>query len=454
MKQGLIVSLLAWLLLTACQNGELIDVTRQTEEVPVAAAETAVVSPTERESTPSPAIEAVTTATSPGSVQTVAPTPTITAVPVTPPDIGYLAAAIEETLADFDGLSSYVIIDLARGDRLDHNADLAISGMSLLKVPIVVQTYRHLNAPPDLEQTKLITQTVSMSSNFSANLLMEMMAGTSNTYTAVTYFSEQIRQLGLYNTFITVPFDSDPRPEQLTTYLTPANQRPGPSARPDPYRQTSVGDLTTLLAWVYECAQNNSGPLRQHYPDELSQAECAEILEVMRLNELSNLLTEGLPPGTPISHKVGWIGTTHGDIAIVYGPVQDYLIGLVLYGDTWLEWDRSAPLFATISRLAYRHFNDPDAYSAAVLTQPPAVSSTPTAVPTPDLPQALVFGTQGIGLKLRATPGGAELLILPEGSLVGLLPTAPAEQGGVTWQHVRTAAGQEGWVGAAYLVSE
>jgi hypothetical protein len=55
---------------------------------------------------------------------------------------------------------------------------------------------------------------------------------------------------------------------------------------------------------------------------------------------------------------------------------------------------------------------------------------------------------------LRATPGGAELLVLPEGSLVGLLPTAPAEQDGVTWQHVRTAEGQEGWVGAAYLVSE
>jgi hypothetical protein len=429
--------LLALLLLMACQSRTSIEA--EVEE------ETAVVQPTPS-TTPTATIAA--TAVPP------TPTPTITPTPFTPPDIGYLAAAIEETLADFDGLSSYVIIDLARSDRLDHNADLAISGMSLLKVPIVVQTYRHLNAPPDPEQTKLITQTVSMSSNYSANLLMEMMAGTGNTYTAVTYFSEQTRQLGFYNTFITVPFDSDPRPEQLTTYLTPANQRPGPSARPDPYRQTTVGDLTTLLAWVYECAQSNSGPLRRHYPNDLSQAECAEILEVMQLNELSNLLGEGLPPGTPISHKVGWIGTTHGDIAIVHGPAQDYLIGLVLYGPDWLEWDKSAPLFATVSQLAYRHFNDPDAYSAEVLAAPPAVSNTPTPMATPDLPQALVFGTGGIGLKLRATPGGAELLVLPEGSLVGLLPTAAAEQGGVTWRHVRTVAGQEGWVGADFLVVE
>lgn len=440
MKRELIVWLLALLvLLAACQNG-----------IPVEAEvieETAVFQPT-------PSVSSTATSQPTATAAPPTPTLTITPAPFSPPDIGYLAAAIEETLANFDGLSSYVIIDLVRGNRLDHNADLAISGMSLLKVPIVVQTYRHLNTSPDLEQTKLITQTVSMSSNYSANLLMEMMAGTGNTYTAVTSFTDQMRQLGLYNTFITVPFDSDPRPEQLTTQITPANQRPGPSARPDPYRQTTVGDLTTLLAWVYECARSDSGPLRQQYPDELSQAECAEILDVMRLNALSNLLTEGLPPGTPISHKVGWIGTTHGDIAIVYGPEQDYLIGLVLYGDTWLEWDRSAPLFERISELAYRHFNDPGAYSAELLAQPPAVSSTPTAVPTPDLPQALVFGTQGIGLKLRATPGGAELLVLPEGSLVGLLPTAPVEQGGVTWQQVRTAAGQEGWVGAAYLIVE
>jgi hypothetical protein len=441
MKRGL-CWLLVLLLLVACQNGTPIEA--DSEE------ETAVASLAQQETTPTPAVTTAQTATA----TSVPPTRTLTPTPFTPPDIGYLAAAIEAALADFDGLSSYVVIDLVRGNRLDHNADLAISGMSLLKVPIVVQTYRHLSTSPDLEQTKLITQTVSMSSNYSANLLMEMMAGTRNTYTAVTTFTHQMRQLGLYNTFITVPFDSDPQPEQLTTYLTPANQRPGPSARPDPYRQTTVGDLTTLLAWVYQCAQSDSGPLRQHYPDELSQAECAEILDVMQLNELSNLLTEGLPPGTPISHKVGWIGTTHGDIAIVYGPVQDYLIGLVLYGDTWLEWDRSAPLFETISRLTYRHFNDPDVYSAAILAQPPAISNTPTPVATPDLPQALVFGTGGIGLKLRATPGGAELLILPEGSLVGLLPTAPAEQGGVTWQHVRTAEGQEGWVGVDFLVVE
>ncbi|MFO7538466.1 MAG: hypothetical protein R6X32_10455, partial [Chloroflexota bacterium] len=242
MKRGLFVLIMA-LLLMACQDGTPIEADIQAEAAAAEPAETAV-SPT-----PSPQPTAALTAVA--SLAEQETTPTIRPTPFTPPDIGYLAAAIEASLANFDGLSSYVVIDLKRGHRLDHNADLAISGMSLLKVPIVVQTYRHLTSSPDLEQTKLITQTVSMSSNYSANLLMEMMAETRNTYTAVTYFTNQLGQLGLYNTFITVPFDSDPQPEQLTTYLTPANKRPGPSARPDPYRQTTIGDLTTLLQWVY-----------------------------------------------------------------------------------------------------------------------------------------------------------------------------------------------------------
>lgn len=61
-------------------------------------------------------------------------------------------------LADFDGISSYVVVDMKTGDRIARNEDVAIAGMSLLKIPILVETYRVLDRPPDVEQTKLITQ--------------------------------------------------------------------------------------------------------------------------------------------------------------------------------------------------------------------------------------------------------------------------------------------------------
>ena len=205
---------------------------------------------------------------------------------------------------------------------------------------------------------------------------------------------------------------------------------------------------------IYTCAENDSGELRQLYATELTQAECREILEMMRLNDLARLLEAGLPEGTPFSHKVGWIDDTYGNVGIVFSPERDYLIGLALYTPTWLEWSIASPLFTEISRLAYAHFNDPEAYPEDVLAAAPAVSPTPTPLPTPNLPQAIVFGTQGIGLTLRDAPAGREITILPEGTVVSLLEVEPVELNGVSWRNVRTSAGEEGWVGADFLVSE
>ncbi len=136
---------------------------------------------------------------------------------------------------------------------------------------------------------------------------------------------------------------------------------------------------------------------------------------------------------------------------IIYSPARTYILVLALYAPGWLEWDIASPLFARISALAYAHFNDPAAYSPQVLAAPPVLSHTPTPPPTPDLPQAIVVGTSGIGLTLRQAPGGAEIMVLPEGTVVGLLSAAQVEGNGVTWRQVRAPGGQEGWVSAAYL---
>ncbi len=380
-------------------------------------------------------------------------TPSATPIP-TPPPLSYLAAAIEQELADFGGLSSYVIRDLQTGAEISYQPDLAISGMSLLKIPILINAYRALDRPPDVEQRKLITQTTSLSDNYSANLLMQLAAGQPNTYLGADVVTQSMRDLGLYNTFIAVPFYADPKPDRPQTYLTPANQRPGVTTRPDIHRQTTTGDLAAMLEMLYTCAEDGRSPLLTLYPDEITQEECQDMLDMLELNDLVQLLEAGLPPGTVIAHKLGYVDETYGDAAIVYSPKGDYIIVLALYNPVWLEWDVASPIFARVSQLTYDHFNDPAAYPTAVLNAPPALRSSPTPYPTPDLPQAVVSGTSGIGLTLRQTPGGAELRILPEGSVVGLLDVPPVALNGVTWQQVRTPTGEEGWVGAAFLTSE
>jgi beta-lactamase class A len=402
-------------------------------------------------STPT-AVPTTVTTPSPQPPPSPAPSPAPTQT-FTPPPLSYLQAAIDNTLADFDGLFSYVIVDLKTGERIARNENLAIAGMSLVKIPLLVETYRALDRAPNIEETKLITQTTSVSSNFAANLLLRDTVGGGDIFRGADILTQSMRDLGLYNTFITVPYDMDLPDGRIATYLTPANQRTDQTTYPDPYRQTTIGDLAALMEMIYQCAQTNSGLLRETYPDQLTQAECREILEMMQLNELAKLLEAGLPDGVTFAHKVGWIDDTYGNVGIVFTPERDYLIGMALYYPVWLEWEVSSPLFTEVSRLAYAHFTDPDAYPPEVLAAPPELTPSPTPPPTPDLPQAIVFGTSGIGLTLRESPGGAEITILPEGTVVSLLPVDLFEQGGVTWQKIRTVDGQEGWVGRDYLVT-
>ncbi|MDX1414554.1 MAG: serine hydrolase [Candidatus Promineifilaceae bacterium] len=387
----------------------------------------------------------------PTATATLMPAPTTEPTPAATKnryDLRYLRAAIMETLATFDGISSYVVIDLQTGERIVHNDEVALAGMSLVKVPILVNTYRVLDGPPGIEHTKLISETTALSSNFAANLLLQTIAGKQDAYAGADIVSQSMRDLGLYNTFIAVPIDAEPRPERLNTVLTPANRRTDITTHADPYRQITTGDLGSLLEMIYECAENNSGPLRELYSEQLMQSECQEMLQMMQLNELARLLENGLPADVPFAHKVGWIDDTHGNGGIVFSPGGDYIVVMALYTPEWLEWEESAPLFETVSRQVYDHFNNPDGYTGVELAPEPA--PLPVTA-TPDLPHAIVSGTQGIGLTVRETPGGAEVAILPEGTVLTLLEEAPIEFNGFSWHRVRTPDGDTGWAADAYF---
>jgi len=91
-------------------------------------------------------------------------------------------------------------------------------------------------------------------------------------------------------------------------------------------------------------------------------------------------------------------------------------------------------------------------------TQPP----TPTLTPTPDpaiptatatsvICRAIVDGTAGSGLTLREAPGGADISILPDGSILTLLDDEPEDVNGFIWRRVRTVAQEEGWVVEEFL---
>ena len=87
---------------------------------------------------------------------------------------------------------------------------------------------------------------------------------------------------------------------------------------------------------------------------------------------------------------------------------------------------------------------------------PPTATATPdidvpTPTATPVVCRAIVDGTSGNGLTLRDVPGGEELAILPDGSVLTVLEDEALESGGLTWRKVRLVGGDEGWVAEDFL---
>ena len=274
-----------------------------------------------------------------------------------PFDMNMLADAIQRQIQAFNGLGSFFIMDLETGEELGINEDIALSGLSVVKIAILLETFRALDFEPNVDQAKLIGETAINSGNFSANLLLDVVAGQDNAYLGVDILTESMQRLGLENTFIVTPYEEPDRPGK-GTQSTPANSRPDITTYPDPTMQTTAEDMGTLLSMIYYCAQGG-GTLLAVYPEQLTPLECQAIIDVLSLNEEGNLIRFGVPEGTNVSHKHGWAGNTHGDAGIVFSPGGDYIIVEYLtQPDTdWLVHEISFPMLREISRSVYNFFN-------------------------------------------------------------------------------------------------
>jgi beta-lactamase class A len=277
-------------------------------------------------------------------------------------NLGLLEDFVQTKLQSFDGTGSIFIMDLETGEEIGINADMAMSGLSILKIAIFVEAYRAIENEPDPTQQQLFLDTATRSSNFGANLLLHLVAGEDNTYLGADKLTESMQRLGLVNTFMAVPFDASPPTYRRTTYITPANSREDLEIIPDETMQSTAEEIGTLLAMVYYCAQGG-GPLLAVYPGEITPDECQAIIDLMILNEEGNLIRYGVPEGTPVSHKHGWARATHADAGIVFSPGGDFVIVEYLSqpGD-WLLADYSFPILREIARATYNYFNPDEPY--------------------------------------------------------------------------------------------
>ncbi|MEP7286795.1 MAG: serine hydrolase [Chloroflexota bacterium] len=271
-----------------------------------------------------------------------------------------------------DKVGSAFLMDLQTGERYSLNPGLAYSGMSLIKIPILVSLYRKVRAIPTVEQANLIGLMIICSENAASNQLLSYL-GDGDIYRGADYVTATMQTLGLKDTFLVGPLTVDkpaagPTPTlvPIQSLTTTADQI---STDPDRFNQTTPSDLGWLLAGIYQCALDGTGPLPAVFPDQLTMQKCRGIVRTLRADNIPAMLRAGVPDGIQVAHKHGWVNEVHGDAGIVSTPGGDYVLVVMLRNKKWLNYEDSFPTIAEISRMVYNTYN-PATALAQTHTQP------------------------------------------------------------------------------------
>jgi beta-lactamase class A len=281
-------------------------------------------------------------------------------------DIALLEDLIERRVADFPGIVGVFFRNLETGEELVIHGDVAYAGMSILKVPIMIETYRWLEGEPDEETTKLLRETMITSGNFTANLLLRQIgywqAGEDSAYAGINVLNASLKRLGMVNTFMATPYDVEAPPPRI---VTPANSRTDLTTDPDPYMQTTPFDAGRILEMLYNLSKGG-GTLPAAYPGQLTAEEGQAMIDLMLQNHEAILLEGGLPPEARLAHKHGYVADTHADAAIVFTPEVDFVLAVFIYYEQGWLGQLSLPIFADIARASYNYYHVDDPYVPAV----------------------------------------------------------------------------------------
>lgn len=267
-------------------------------------------------------------------------------------------------LQQYSGLLSFFLIDLQTHQRLHFNTlngstlptqpDIAFSGMSILKIPIMAEFYRQSNDDALPYEVDLVVKSITQSSNWTTNLLIAWI-GDQNTANGLYTLNSSLEKLGMTGTFIGGEYDTTDAPGFR---YTTSNQRTDISTSPDAYMQTTPSDMGRLLEAIYQCSLGEPNLLTATFPAAYSKVECSTMLDLLASNQIAVLVQAGVPEGVRVAHKHAWAdGEPIGDAAIVFTPGGDYVLVYYLWvpGNTY--WDQNSRHLADISRAAYYFFN-------------------------------------------------------------------------------------------------
>ena len=273
-------------------------------------------------------------------------------------------------LSGYDGTIGLYLSDLQTGQEISfileqgvpviYPPDVAFTASSTIKIAIMVSVFRRLGENPDAEIVTNLEDMIAQSINPASDWLMVNFL---DTFEGPLLVTDDMRTLGLTNTFLAGYFYTGA--PLLDIIETSANLRQDVFTDPDPYNQTTPSEIGSLLVDLYQCAQSGGGSLVAAFPGEITQTECQTMINYLIQDRIALLIQAGVPDGTNVGHKHGWVPDIFGiihdmsDAAIVFTPGGDYVLTVFMYHPVQIVFDPANQLVKDLSRAAYNYYNIP-----------------------------------------------------------------------------------------------
>jgi beta-lactamase class A len=279
------------------------------------------------------------------------------------PSLAELERVLEEHLGYWRGVGGIYVHDLETGETIGINENTVFSGASVMKVPIMIYTYAQLGEL-NAKQREWMEGMILDSDNLDANALLAAAAGGQGTEIAlegVNQMSAMMRGLGLQYTYQLIPYESAEWLIQQSLFPRGGPEREGepPYTAADRYLRTTPREMGELFTMLAQCA-DGKGKLLETYADTLSEELCDEMMAWLERPHDEERMVAGLPPGTQVAHKGGWIDDMQSDVGIVSSPGGRYVAAIYIWRPDGYVTDIHAspsPYLGDFSHTIYSFFN-------------------------------------------------------------------------------------------------
>jgi beta-lactamase class A len=273
-----------------------------------------------------------------------------------PQSLEALTARIERRIATVPGAVVGVAYrDLETGDTVYINADSSFHAASTMKVPVMIELFRAFDAGRLRPDQRIVLgnqfKSIVDGSPYSLD------AGSDSDSLVYTKVGSEITILELIDRMITrssnlatntvIELVGATNANATAHALGARNMRVLRGVEDTKAFQAGLNNTTTPrdLAVLMEALERNTAA---------SPASSKAMRDILLRQEFNGEIPAGLPQGTPVAHKTGFITAVLHDAAIVYPPKgKPYVLVLLTRGIPRQETARE--LMVDVSRLVYAH---------------------------------------------------------------------------------------------------